>query len=94
MTTFKLVLNEGTTKEQLYDLLKKRAEFFEIVNFYANQQIGRNKVSYAMVDLPQECIFNLSKDKIIKNIERIESSGMRPSDSEDCGGGGCCTPKG
>ncbi len=93
-TTCKLVFPAGTTKEQIEALLGKHTKEFSIANFYAEAEMGCNKVAYAVVDVPEKAVHELYNESIVRHVDLMTSYVRRPSNAEDCSGGCGCAPKG
>ena len=93
--TCKLIFSLGIIKdeEQLNELLKKYTDDFSIANFYPEKEIGCNKTTVAIIDVPQKIVTLLLKEKIVKEIDLMSSFSARST--KDCSDGGCgCPPKG
>lgn len=101
LSTFKLVFEpDSITREELVKMLQKHTNKFEIFNFYPALFVGKNKVCFAVIELPESVIPNLvhNSENKIKSFDFMYS-GNGPASLEEecgptgCGGGGCgCGP--
>ncbi len=85
-TACKLVFPVGINKPMVIALLSKYTSDYSIANFYAEKEIGCNKIAFAVVDVPHNIIPQLFRDEAITGIELITSYN---SASSKCGG---CNP--
>lgn len=93
--TCKLVFHNVKTKEEAGLVISRHTKIFEIANFYFEREIGCNKVTFAVVDIPEVAVKLLFNDRAIKHVDLMTSSGKRSTGAEDCSGGGCgCAPTG
>jgi hypothetical protein len=92
--TCKLIFNNAKSKEEAGLIISRHTKIFEIANFYFEREIGCNKVTFAVVDVPEVAVKLLFNDKAIKNVDLMTSSGKRPTGGEDCSGGCGCAPTG
>lgn len=92
LTTCKLVFEPGTiNREQLETLLRKYTDQYQIANFYESMFVGKNRVSFAVVDLPEKHIANIvNNESIIKHYDFMYSGNGPTNKEEECGDGGCC----
>ncbi len=84
--TCKLIFPYNTiTREGLEKLISKYTKDFEIANFYPDREIGCNRISFAVVDVPQKVVQSLLKEPSIKEIDPMNTH-SKPSKSHDCCG--------
>lgn len=91
LTTCKLVFEpESITKAQLEALLSKYTDKFEIANFYPSMFVGKNRVSFAVVDLPEKYIAAIvNNESLIKHYDFMYSGNGPANKEEECDDGGC-----
>jgi len=88
-TTCKLIFPYGTiTEEGVKQLLATYTEDFTIANFYPDREVGCNRISFAVVDIPLKVMQKLANDSKVKEIDPMTSYSKKPSNAECCGGGG------
>lgn len=87
-TTCKLVFDYGTTREQVEQLLNKHTTDWSIATFNPDQQVGCNRLSFAVVDVPEAVMQRLNTERVVKIIDPMTSFYRKPSCAE------CCTPSG
>ncbi len=84
--TCKLIFPYGTiTREGIEQLLSKHTKNFEIANFYPDREVGCNRISFAVVDVPQKVIQNLLKEPSIKEIDPMNTHSKPVKHHECCG---------
>lgn len=86
LSTCKVVFKNSEITQQEAELcIKKYTTDFFVHNFFANREIGANKITYIMVDLPNEYIPKIFNDGLIKNVDIMQPGHKRSSD--------CCSSK-
>lgn len=94
--TCKLVFRFGSVTEQnLPEVISRYTKDFKIINFTPESQIGINKVTCAVVDMPRNVVPKLFSDGIIKDVDLITDNDIKNADdgcgsSDSCGGGCSC----
>jgi hypothetical protein len=88
LTCCKLVFPFGAiTAERLPLLLKEYTEHFHIANFVADTKIGKNRVTFAVVDLPKDVAITLNRVGIVSEVDLMGEAGNHYAKSE----GSCCS---
>jgi hypothetical protein len=80
MTTCKIHMPVGTTKEQVETMLGSQGQ---IATFVDNHEVGSSKYSFAVVDLPQSLLGNLSENSLVTSIDLLNSFSL-PKRGVDC----------
>ena len=89
-TTCKLIFEFGFTKEKVESLLKKYTEHGKVATFNCDITVGCNRMSFAVVDVPEEVVTKLSIDGIVKELDLMASFERPLLMAESCNSGGCC----
>jgi hypothetical protein len=94
ITTCKLIFPFGsiTSKEQVATILSKHTKDWSIANFYPEMEVGCNKMTFAVVDVPEKIIPDLMKEHAIKDIDMMFTAHRRSIKMECCEKGGCGCP--
>lgn len=85
METYKLIFAPETTQQEATTILSRYIDKLVMHNFRQNVAIGGNKVSYAVVDLPQDVVQTIVNTNVAK-VDGMQSSRCLPSGAEcaDC----------
>lgn len=85
METYKLIFPPETTQKEAESILSKYVDKLVLHNFRQNVAIGGNRVSYAVVDLPQDIVQTIVNTNVAK-VDGMQSTVCRPSgaDCADC----------
>lgn len=89
MSTCKLHLPLGTTREQVEALLEKHTKQGTIATFVAEHEVGCNKYSFAVVDVPESILSSLAESKLVSSLDPMKSFAMPAF--EECA---ACPPTG
>jgi len=90
IVTCKLIFPFGSvTREQVEQLLKRHTNDWDIANFYPEKEVGCNKMTFAVVDVPEDVVPSLLKESVVKDIDLMFTTKRRSLKVECCGGGGC-----
>lgn len=90
MQTCKLIFPVGeVTKEDVEKIVHQNTDGRgKVYNFYPNKKIGRNEVSFSVVDIPNKFISNFSSQHY--KLEKMLNVSPHRYDDGDCG----CSPSG
>lgn len=89
-TTCKLIFPFGTiTEEGVRQLLAKYTEDYSVANFYPDREVGCNRITFAIVDIPLKVMQQLANDSKVKEVDPMTSYSKRPSNAECCNSGSC-----
>ena len=89
--TCKLVFKHGAVSVlNLPSILRRYTEKFDIIHFYPESEIGINKVTVAVVDLPRNVVPQLWETNLIKDTEIIADNDIKHADDgSGCSKGSC-----
>lgn len=76
--------------ESLPLLLSKYTNNFNIANFCAESDIGINKITFAVVDLPSDVVPKLFNDGVINDVDLIADNSVKCASDRKCSNGKCC----
>jgi hypothetical protein len=91
LSACKLIFHYGKINniEQITELIGKYTNEFSIANFYPDRQIGSNRTTFAVVNIPQNIIPKIINNELVKDIDLMESGSIAYKNKDSCCGNSC-----
>jgi hypothetical protein len=91
LTACKLIFHYGKviSIEQIAEIISQYTNEFNIANFYPDQQIGSNKTTFAVINIPQDIIPKIINNELVKDIDLMGSGSIAYKNKNSCCGNSC-----